>query len=113
RLSFFFRINIRILLSKKKNSFRFTIKIRLNQYSVDEVAIEILRQKQIECDLRVGLDETKLIKIIPEYDALIVRSSTQVNKNIIEAGTSLKLIGRAGVGVDNIDLDAAPMPVSL
>ena len=41
------------------------------------------------------------------YDALIVRSSTQVTKEVITAGTKLKLIGRAGVGVDNIDLQAA------
>lgn len=42
-----------------------------------------------------------------DYDALIVRSSTQVTADVIEAGSQLKVIGRAGVGVDNIDVDAA------
>ena len=53
------------------------------------------------------MSEEELIKIIPEYDALMVRSQTKVTANIINAGVNLKIIGRAGVGVDNIDLDAA------
>ena len=54
-----------------------------------------------------AMSEDELIKIIPEYDALMVRSQTKVTSKIIEAGSELKIIGRAGVGVDNIDLDAA------
>ena len=49
----------------------------------------------------------ELANKIHEYDALLVRSQTQVTREIIEKGTNLKIIGRAGVGVDNIDLDAA------
>ena len=53
------------------------------------------------------MSEEEIIKIIGEYDALMVRSQTKVNRNIIEAGKNLKIIGRAGVGVDNIDVNAA------
>lgn len=53
------------------------------------------------------MSEEEIIKIIGEYDALMVRSQTKVNRNIIEAGKKLKIIGRAGVGVDNIDVNSA------
>jgi D-3-phosphoglycerate dehydrogenase len=53
------------------------------------------------------LDKEDLKKILPEYDAIIVRSPTKLTKDVIDAGTNLKYIGRAGVGVDNIDIDAA------
>lgn len=61
----------------------------------------------IEVNKKVGLSEDELIEIIPEYDAILVRSQTTVTDKIMEAGTKLKVIGRAGVGVDNIDLDGA------
>lgn len=53
------------------------------------------------------MDKNELLKAVPEFDALIVRSKTKVTKEIIEAGKNLKVIGRAGVGVDNIDVPAA------
>ncbi|MFD2115995.1 phosphoglycerate dehydrogenase [Paenibacillus yanchengensis] len=56
---------------------------------------------------KTGLSEAELIEIIGEFDALLVRSQTKVTKPIMEAATKLKVIGRAGVGVDNIDLEAA------
>jgi D-3-phosphoglycerate dehydrogenase len=58
-------------------------------------------------DKKTGLKEDELIAIIGEYDALLVRSQTKVTERIMEAGTKLKVVGRAGVGVDNIDLEAA------
>ncbi len=58
-------------------------------------------------DVRTGLDEAGLIDAVPEYDALIVRSSTRVTKAVLESGDRLKVIGRAGVGIDNVDVDAA------
>jgi D-3-phosphoglycerate dehydrogenase / 2-oxoglutarate reductase len=73
---------------------------------IDKVGLDILAQVA-QVDEKIGLPEEELVKIIPEYDALMVRSGTQVTKNIIEAGTNLKIIGRAGVGVDNIDVPAA------
>ena len=56
---------------------------------------------------QTGLSESELIQFIPEFDALIVRSQTQVTAAVLDAATQLKVVARAGVGVDNIDLDYA------
>ncbi|TCT23313.1 D-3-phosphoglycerate dehydrogenase [Melghiribacillus thermohalophilus] len=61
----------------------------------------------IEVHMLTNLSKAELLERIPEYDALIVRSQTKVTEDVIEKGERLKVIGRAGVGVDNIDLDAA------
>ncbi|MFD0711121.1 phosphoglycerate dehydrogenase [Paenibacillus sp. GCM10027626] len=58
-------------------------------------------------DKKPGLSEDELVEIIGEYDALLVRSQTRVTARIMDAGKKLKVVGRAGVGVDNIDLEAA------
>ncbi len=58
-------------------------------------------------DDRTDLATSDLVKVIGDYDALIVRGRTRVTKDVFEAGSKLKVVGRAGVGVDNIDLDAA------
>ena len=58
-------------------------------------------------DVEMGLDEARLIARIPEYDALIVRSKTRVTRPVITVGTRLRAIGRAGIGIDNIDVGAA------
>lgn len=61
----------------------------------------------IDVDVKTGLPEDELIKIIGEYDALLVRSGTKVTSKIIENAKNLKVIGRAGVGVDNVDVPSA------
>ncbi len=58
-------------------------------------------------DVRTGLKEPGLLEIIPEYAGLVVRSQTKVTGKVIEAADALKAIGRAGVGVDNVDVEAA------
>jgi len=68
---------------------------------------EILEKHDLGVDEKIGLSEDELVKIIPEYDAMIVRSDTTVTKKILSAGTKLKIVGRAGVGTDNIDKLAA------
>ncbi len=68
--------------------------------------LDILR-RSFEVDVKTGLKEDELVNIIGEYDALVVRSGTKVTARIIEAGKRLQVIGRAGVGVDNVDVDAA------
>ena len=73
---------------------------------IDQAGIDILSQVA-QVDVNTGLSATELVKIIPDYDALMIRSGTQVTKEIIEAGNLLKIIGRAGVGVDNVDVPAA------
>ena len=73
---------------------------------INEMAVKIV-QETAQVDNLPTMEEDELCKIIGEYDALLVRSQTRVTRKIIEAGKNLKIIGRAGVGVDNIDLDAA------
>ncbi|MFY7952781.1 MAG: hydroxyacid dehydrogenase, partial [Armatimonadaceae bacterium] len=73
----------------------------------DPVAAEgvgVLQRGGLEVDVRTGLSEADLIAIIPEYDALAVRSETKVTKDVLDAAKRLRIIGRAGVGVDNIDV---------
>ncbi len=74
--------------------------------SIDQAGIDILSQVA-QVDVKVGLPIEELISIIPEYDALMIRSGTKVTKEVIEAAKNLKIVGRAGVGVDNVDIPAA------
>src|ERR1035437_3608228 len=70
--------------------------------------IEVLKCfPQLQFDVKTGLKPAELAKIIAPYDALLIRSGTRVTREVIDAATSLKVIGRAGVGVDNIDIEAA------
>ena len=73
---------------------------------INESAGKIIEQAA-EVDFLPTMSEEELIKIIPNYEALMVRSQTKVTAKIIEAGKNLKIIGRAGVGVDNVDIEAA------
>ena len=76
--------------------------------NLSSVGVDILRKEpSIKVDVNVGLPREELIKIIPSYEGLIVRSATKVTQSVIEAATNLKVIGRAGIGVDNIDVVAA------
>lgn len=75
---------------------------------ISELGIEKLQAlPDVSVDIHLGLPEADLIREIGAYDALLVRSQTKVTAAVIEAGKQLKVIGRAGVGVDNIDLAAA------
>jgi D-3-phosphoglycerate dehydrogenase len=67
----------------------------------------IFRERGIEVDVQVGLDRDQLIEIIGAYDGLAVRSATKATEKVIAAAGKLKVIGRAGIGVDNIDVPAA------
>ena len=69
--------------------------------------IEHLKQKGFDVDVKFGISREDLLEIIGEYDALIVRSVTKVNEELMEKAPNLKVVGRAGNGVDNIDLKAA------
>lgn len=73
---------------------------------IAEAGINRLRQ-HAEVDVELRQSSAALVARIPDYDALIVRSETRVDAGVIEAGRRLKVIGRAGAGVDNIDVDAA------
>ena len=68
---------------------------------------EVTYDSNIQVEINTGLSEAEIVKIIPNYAGLIVRSTTQVTAGIVEAGRNLRVIGRAGTGVDNIDIQAA------
>ena len=70
-------------------------------------AVAIFKERGIETDVKTGLSKDELIKIIGDYDGLAIRSATKVTADVIRAAKSLKVIGRAGIGVDNVDIPAA------
>ena len=70
-------------------------------------AVAIFKERGIETDFKVGLSPDELKKIIGNYDGLAVRSATKVTKAVLDQAKRLKVIGRAGIGVDNIDVPAA------
>lgn len=71
------------------------------------LAAQIFKERGVEVDVKPGLTKEELIEIIGDYDGLAIRSSTKVTPNILKAAKKLKVIGRAGIGVDNIDVPAA------
>jgi len=75
--------------------------------ALSPAAVDIFRQRGVEADVKVGLSKEELIAVIGDYDGLAVRSATKANKAMIAAAKNLKVIGRAGIGVDNVDIPAA------
>ncbi|MGA9582374.1 MAG: phosphoglycerate dehydrogenase [Allosphingosinicella sp.] len=75
--------------------------------SMDPKAAEIFRDKGVEVDERPGLSKDELKAIIGQYDGLAIRSATKVTEDLLKSATNLKVIGRAGIGVDNVDIPAA------
>ncbi|HEX8449126.1 MAG TPA: phosphoglycerate dehydrogenase, partial [Allosphingosinicella sp.] len=75
--------------------------------SMDPKAAEIFRDKGVEVDERSGLSKDELKAIIGGYDGLAIRSSTKVTDDVLAAAARLRVIGRAGIGVDNVDIPAA------
>jgi D-3-phosphoglycerate dehydrogenase len=75
--------------------------------SMDPKAAEIFRDKGVEVDERPGLSKDELKAIVGGYDGLAIRSATKVTEDVLAAATRLKVIGRAGIGVDNVDIPAA------
>ena len=73
---------------------------------VNEQGVALLRE-HYDVDVKTNLPPEELLKVIGEYDGLVTRSQTQVTQEVIDAATNLKVIGRAGVGVDNINIPAA------
>ncbi|MBU1862591.1 MAG: phosphoglycerate dehydrogenase [Candidatus Omnitrophica bacterium] len=65
------------------------------------------KEKKITCDVKTGMKPDELKEVIKGYDGIVIRSSTKLTKDILEGANNLKVIGRAGVGVDNVDLETA------
>ncbi|MDB5683029.1 MAG: phosphoglycerate dehydrogenase [Sphingomonas bacterium] len=74
---------------------------------MDPRAAQIFRERGVEVDEITGKTKDELIAMIGEYDGLAIRSSTKVTKEVLAAATNLKVVGRAGIGVDNVDIPAA------
>jgi D-3-phosphoglycerate dehydrogenase len=76
---------------------------------LSETAVQIFRDRGIDVtfDPSIGKDKDKLLEVIGEYDGLAIRSATKVTEKILAAATNLKVIGRAGIGVDNVDIPEA------
>ena len=71
------------------------------------LAAQIFEERGVEVDVKTGMSHEELLNCIDQYDGLAVRSSTKVTEDLLTAGADLKVIGRAGIGVDNIDVGAA------
>jgi hypothetical protein len=76
---------------------------------LSETAVQIFRDRGIDVtfDPSIGKDKDKLLSVIGDYDGLAIRSATKVTEKVIAAATNLKVVGRAGIGVDNVDIPAA------
>ncbi|MCI5050296.1 MAG: phosphoglycerate dehydrogenase [Rickettsiales bacterium] len=70
-------------------------------------AKEIFESNNIDVDVKVGMSEDELLACIGEYDGLAIRSATTVTEKVLQTATNLKVVGRAGIGVDNVDIKAA------
>ena len=70
-------------------------------------AEKVFIANSISFDIKVGLSEDEICNIVEDYDGIIVRSATKITKKIIDSSSRLKVLGRAGIGVDNIDIETA------
>src|SRR5882762_10192647 len=75
----------------------------ISQRGVDELA----RENALQVTVKTGLNERELVELIPPFSALVVRSQTKVTAEILNAGNKLRVVGRAGVGVDNVNVETA------
>src|SRR6202045_1315102 len=75
----------------------------ISQRGVDELS----RDGALDVVVQTGLSESQLVDLVPQFGALVVRSQTKVTANILNAGAKLRVVGRAGVGVDNVDVETA------
>ena len=77
---------------------------------ISDLGINVLRQEpEVEVDVKLKLSEDEICAIVADYHAIIVRSETKITKKIIEHAAQLKVVGRAGVGIDNIDVESATL----
>jgi D-3-phosphoglycerate dehydrogenase len=75
--------------------------------ALDPAVTEIFRHRGVEADLKPGLSPEALLEIVPEYEGIAVRSATRITADVIGQARRLRVVGRAGIGVDNIDVNAA------
>lgn len=86
---------------------KFALARILSSDSIESVCGNIFKERGHEFVSKPGIKNDELLKIIGEFDGLVVRSATKVTKEVLDAGVKLKVVGRAGTGVDNIDVRSA------
>ena len=79
----------------------------LSSDKLSPAAVAIFKERGVQVDVKPGLDKEELAKIIGDYDGLAIRSNTKVTAKLLERAAKLKVVGRAGIGVDNVDIPAA------
>jgi len=70
-------------------------------------ALQIFKERGVEADVKTGLAKEELLKIVADYDGIAIRSATKITADVIKAAKNLKVVARAGIGVDNVDIPAA------
>ena len=70
-------------------------------------AVAIFKERGVDADVKTGLSKEELLKIVDQYDGIAIRSATKITADVIAAAKNLKVVGRAGIGVDNVDIPAA------
>src|ERR1043165_1792480 len=70
-------------------------------------AVAIFKERGVDADVKPGLAKDELLAIVEQYDGIAIRSATKVTADVIKAAKNLKVVGRAGIGVDNVDIPAA------
>jgi D-3-phosphoglycerate dehydrogenase len=70
-------------------------------------AVAIFKERGVEADVKTGLTKEELLKIVDQYDGIAIRSASKITADVLKAATKLKVVGRAGIGVDNVDIPAA------
>jgi D-3-phosphoglycerate dehydrogenase len=70
-------------------------------------AVAIFKERGVEADVKTGLAKEELLKIVDQYDGIAIRSATKITADVLKAAKKLKVVGRAGIGVDNVDIPAA------
>src|SRR6201988_296443 len=75
--------------------------------ALSEAALRIFEERGVHVDFKPGIGKDDLGKVISDYDGLAIRSATKVTAKLLDAATRLKVVGRAGIGVDNVDIPAA------
>lgn len=74
---------------------------------LSDAAVSIFKERGVEVDVKPGLSKEELLKIVDRYDGIAIRSATKITADVIKAARNLKVVGRAGIGVDNVDIPAA------
>jgi len=74
---------------------------------LSSAALTIFQERGVEADMKTGLAKDELLKIVADYDGIAIRSTTKISADVIKAAKKLKVVGRAGIGVDNVDIPAA------